>query len=58
MAGDNSQEGSSMYYCIDKAMEQIESSGSRDNIHYLYMVNSYEINNSGPYELPCVVCTK
>ena len=58
MAGSNSQEGSSMYYCIDKAMEQIESSGTCNSNHYLYTVNSYEINNSGEYELPCVVCTK
>ena len=58
MAGSNSQEGSSMYYCIDKAMEQIESSGSCDNVHHFYTVYSYAINNSGAYELPCVVCTK
>ena len=58
MAGSNGQEGSSMYYCIDKAMEQIESSGSCDNMHHLYMVHSYEIDNSSVYELPCVVCTK
>ena len=58
MAGSNGHEGGSMYYCIDEALEQIQSSGTCDSVHYLYTVHSHENKNSGPYELPCVVCTK
>ena len=58
MAGHESTYGGSMYYCIDEVMEQIQSSGSCDTIHLMYTVNSYVLNNSNGYELPCVVCTK
>ena len=57
MAGDNSHEGVGMYYCIDKALEQIQSSGSCETVHYLYTVHLYKLNSRGS-ELPCIVCTK
>ena len=38
MAGYHGQEGSSMYNCIDKSLEQIPGSGSDQNPHRLYTV--------------------
>ena len=57
MAGGDNNDGGSMYYCIDEALEQVKSSGSCEAIHELYTVSSTVPTNSG-YELPCVVCTK
>ena len=58
MAGnDDDDDGSSMYYCIDEALEQLPSSGACETVHVLFTVSSTVPTNSG-YELPCVVCTK
>ncbi|XP_065902328.1 uncharacterized protein [Dysidea avara] len=38
MAGHYSHEGSSMYYCIDKNLEQIPSSGSSEAVQLFYTV--------------------
>ena len=59
MAGYYSQEGSTMYNCIDKSLEQIPGSGSNQNPHVLYTV--YAV--CGHYfpcsstEMTCVVCS-
>ena len=59
MAGGYNQEGSTMYNCIDKSLEQIPGSGSNQNPHLLYTV--YAV--CGHYfpcsstELTCVVCS-
>ena len=60
MAGGYNQEGSSMYYCIDEALELIKSSGNCENAHHLYTVrlSGPYVPTSRGYELPCVVCTK
>ena len=60
MAGHYTQEGSSMYNCIDENLEQIRGSGSSQSIHLLYTVyatGSYVPHDSS-YALSCVVCTK
>ena len=60
MAGDNNQEGSSMFYCIDENLEQIKGTRGDDGGYYLYTVyiaGSYVPDDSG-YALSCVVCTK
>ena len=60
MAGHYSQEGGSMYNCVDQNLEQIKGSGSSESVHLLYTVyasGSY-VPRYGSYELSCVVCTK
>ena len=60
MAGNNGQEGSSMYYCIVENLEQIKGTKSDDNGYYLYTVyatGSY-VPHDDNYALSCVVCTK
>ena len=63
MSGSPGQEGSSMFYCIDESLEQVESSGACENVHHLGTVfidtssPLHEPNNGGQ-ELPCVACTK
>ena len=59
MAGHHSGEGSSMYNCIDKSLEQIPGSGGNDNPHRLYTIRAecgYYIPCSST-ELTCVVCS-
>ena len=34
MAGEEGHYGGSMYYCIDKALEQVKSSGSCETVHF------------------------
>ena len=63
MAGDNGQEGSSMYHCVDESLEQVKSSGECEDVHFMrtvYTVSSslLHVPNSGGHELPCAVCTK
>ncbi|XP_065902332.1 short-chain collagen C4-like [Dysidea avara] len=59
MAGHYNQEGSSMYYCIDKNLEQIPSSGDAENVQLFYTVRTTGSYVPGDgYALPCVVCTK
>ena len=59
MAGHYNQEGSTMYNCIDKSLEQISGSGGNENPHSLYTV--YAV--CGHYfpcsstEMTCVVCS-
>ena len=59
MAGAHNQDGSSMYNCIDKNLEQISGSGGDNNGHRLYTI--YTV--CGHYfpcsstEMTCVVCT-
>ena len=59
MAGSHGQEGSTMYNCIDKSLEQIPGSGGNQNPHRLYTV--YAV--CGHYfpcsstEMTCVVCS-
>ena len=59
MAGHYTQEGSSMYNCIDESLEQIPGSGGNQNPHRLFTV--YAV--CGHYfpcsstELTCVVCS-
>ena len=55
MAGNNNQEGSSMFYCIDENLEQIKGTGGDDSGYDLYTVYMATING---YALSCVVCTK
>ena len=63
MSGSHSQEGSSMFHCIDKSLEQVKSSGACENVYLLHTVHTdsssllHEPNNGGQ-EFPCVVCTK
>ena len=38
MTGGHNYEGSTMYDCIDKSLEQIQGSGSNQNPHLLYTV--------------------
>ena len=59
MAGYHGQDGSSMYYCIDKHLEQIPGSGGNQNGHRLYTIYAvcgYYIPCSST-ELTCVVCS-
>ena len=59
MAGDDGQEGSSMYNCIDKSLQQIAGSGSDGHGHELYTIRAvcgYYIPCSST-ELTCVVCS-
>ena len=61
--GIHSQEGSSMYHCIDESLEQVKSSGACEDVHHLYTVNTDSSSlllepNNGGHELPCAVCTK
>ena len=59
MAGYHGYEGSSMYNCIDKSLEQIPGSGSNGNGHLLYTIYAvcgYHIPCSST-ELTCVVCS-
>ena len=63
MSGSLSQEGSSMFHCIDESLEQVKSSGACENVHLLGTIFTDESSllhepNSGGQELPCVVCTK
>ena len=59
MAGYHTHKGGSMYYCIDKDLEQVPGSGGADNVQSFYTVRV-----SGPYvptdgyALSCVECTK
>ena len=60
MAGHHSQEGSSMYYCIDENLEQIKGSGGDHDGYHLYTVYASgafvpQISN---FALSCVLCTK
>jgi len=59
MAGHHGHEGSSMYYCIDKNLEQIPSSGDSESVQLFYTVRAFGlyVPNDG-YALSCVVCTK
>ena len=59
MSGHYSHEGSSMYNCIDKNLEQIPGSGSDQNPHRLYTVRADcgEYFPCGSTELTCVVCS-
>jgi len=59
MAGHYNQDGSTMYDCIDKSLEQIPGSGSNSNGHLLYTIRAecgYFMPCSST-ELTCVVCT-
>ena len=59
MAGSYSQDGSSMYNCIDKSLEQIPGSGGNSQGHLLYTIFAacgYHIPCSST-ELTCVVCS-
>ena len=60
MAGNNNQEVSSMYYCIDKNLEPIKGTRGNDDGYYLYTVYmaGLYILRDGSYALSCVVCTK
>ena len=60
MAGNNNQEGSSMYYCTDENLEQIKGTRGNDGGYYLYTVYTAGsfIPRDGSYALSCVVCTK
>ena len=63
MAGNNGQEGSSMYHCVDESLEQVKSSGACEDLHIMrtvYTTSSslLHVPNSGGQELPCAVCTK
>ena len=59
MAGHYTQQGSTMYNCIDKSLAQISGSGGNENPHRLYTV--YAV--CGHYfpcsstEMTCVVCS-
>ena len=55
MAGHHTQEGSSMFYCIDENLEQIKGTGSDESSYDLYTVH---VVHGGSYALSCVVCTK
>ena len=59
MAGYHGNDGSSMYNCIDKSLEQIPGSGGDNHGHELYTVRAqcgYYIPCSST-ELTCVVCS-
>ena len=61
MAGRYNHAGSSMYTCIDKAVEQISGSGGDHGGHQMYTV--YPVSGQflpyiSSYAMTCVVCTK
>ena len=60
MAGQNGQEGSSMYYCIDENLEQIKGTGGDHTGYDLWTVyvGTSLVPRDGNYALSCVVCTK
>ena len=58
MAGHESQNRGSMYYCIDENMEQVKGSRSCDSVHLFYLVGaSRPLVSTTSYALSCVVCT-
>ena len=61
MAGAHSQEGCTMYNCIDVSLEQIPGSGGNQNGHQLYTIDTHSSQflpyDSG-YALSCAVCSK
>ena len=63
MTGDNGHEGSSMYHCVDKSLEQVQSSGECEDVHFMKTVyttssSCLHVTNSGTKEISCAVCTK
>ena len=59
MAGHYTQQGSTMYNCIDKSLAQISGSGGNENPHRLYTVyavcgNYFPCSST---EMTCVVCS-
>ena len=62
MVGDDSEEGSSMYDCIDVSLEQIPGTGSDQGWHHLWPVRLGSSSDSLPYDgsnaMTCAVCSK
>ena len=61
MAGRYNHAGSSMYTCIDKAVEQISGSGGDQGGHQMYTIyasSGQYLPYIGSYAMTCVVCTK
>ena len=61
MAGRYNHAGSSMYTCIDKAVEQISGSGGDHGGHQMYTIYASSgqfLPYIGSYAMTCVVCTK
>ena len=59
MSGHEGHHGGSMYHCIDEALEQVQGSGTCENVHLLYLVGAVRsyVSTTG-YALSCAVCTK
>ena len=59
MVGHHSDDGGTMYDCIDESLEQIKGSGSSESLHYLHTVNGVgsHVSTNG-YAMTCVVYTK
>ena len=60
MVGAHNQDGSSMYNCIDKSLQQVPGSGYNKNGHEMHTVRAicgYFIPCSSSDELTCVVCS-
>ena len=59
MAEHHTQEGSSMYYCIDENLEEIKGRGGDHSGWDLFIVYATGVvPHISNYALPCVVCTK
>ena len=61
MAGRHNHAGSSMYTCIDKAVEQISGSGGDHGGHQMYTIYAFSghfLPYISGYAMTCVVCTK
>ena len=60
MAGNHGHAGGSMYDCIDEHLEQVQGSGSAEDVHLLYLVYAYgpHVPTDSGYAMSCVVCTK
>ena len=62
MVGDDGEEGSSMYDCIDVSLEQIPGTGGDRGWHHLFPVRVGTSSDSLPYDysyaMTCAVCSK
>ena len=62
MVGDDGEEGSSVFDCIDFSLEQVPGTGGDRGWHYKYPVRVSTSSDSLPYDssyaMSCVVCSK
>jgi len=62
MVGNDAEEGSSMFNCIDISLEQIPGTGTDRGWHYLFPVrvgsSSDSLPQTGSNAMTCVVCSK